>query len=39
MIYVVDLIKTSKSFPEKQFQQVTVGKNYVVRQMFGSLAI
>ena len=39
MIYVVDLIKTNKSFPEKKLKGVTFRKNYVVRQMFGGLKI
>ena len=36
MIYVVDLIKTNKRFPEKNFKK-SVRKNYVIRQMFGGL--
>ena len=37
MIYVIDLIKTNKSFPEKKLKEVTLTKNYVVREMFGGL--
>ena len=36
MIYVVDLIKTNKTFSEKKLKEVTVRKKYVVRQMLGT---
>ena len=39
MIYVVDLIKTNKNLSEKKRKEVTVRKNYDVKQLFGGLKI